>query len=1107
MLPQNALLKRFVATILALSSWVSAYAVPLYHIIPLGIDDSEHTGSNGGKSSGAYELNQAGHVLGYSYRFYGGNVLYHGNKPAESVWLYNGAASINIGLTDAEHTRDDGYKYSYVGPDFAFNVNVTGSGTGKLNEAGQVVGSSYRFNGDATDLGRSVWFYNGANTIKIGLTGPEHTSSNGRKYSYERQLNDAGQIIGSSSRYDGINDLGPSAWLYNGTTTINIGLIGPEYTRNDGFQWSGPQQLNDSGQVLGLSARFVGSPEVGTYIAWLYNGTTTIDIGLAGAEYTRSDGYRHSYAERLNAAGQAIGYSSRYNGGVDLGSTAWLYNGTTTIPIGLTGAEHTHNSGVKSSTPYHLNNAGHVAGVSYRYNGGTTDLGVSAWLYNRATTVPIGLTGPEHTRNDGYKSTYSQHLNQAGIVSGYSLRYNGGSADLGHSAWLYNGATTVPIGLTGAEHTRNDDYKYSYPNYPLNEAGQVSGFSLRYNGGSTELGRSAWLYDGAATVPIGFAGPEHTRNDGYKYSQAERLNEAGQVTGSSSRYIGSSVQKGQDAWFYDSTLQQTFTLQLSQRSSGGYAFSRADYLGEDGLVLGTYTLFDALHQSTFGNGRAFYFTVADGLHDLGALVDGGLSTNGWASLASALRANGLGQILGHGRLTSPSASMAYLLTPVPEPSTIVLAAAGLGLLFARRRRRAPLRSVALVLGALVVVHPAPAVTIDTVPIGNPGNASDTRYIDEYHASGVGAVAYEFRMGATEITNAQYVAFLNAVAASDPYDLYDWLSANSNGNGIVRSGAPGSYSYAVKPPNTGHGPGPVVYDYPYDNKPVVFVSIGDVMRFANWLHNGQPTGPPSATTTEDGAYTLNGAYGDFAIASVSRNPGARWWLPDENEWYKAAYFDPDAGVYYDFPAGTNTVPNNNQPSADTGNSANFYDPARGTTFYDICCQKTDAGAYTLSASPYGTFDQGGNVWEWNERLFIDPVFPENTVRGMRGGDSGESAGWMHAANWSTGPYEESYLGFRLATIPELSGDFNHDNTVDAADYVDWRKNPGGIYTPDDYTTWRANFGQTFSVGTGASSAFSPPPSALDNSVPEPSALALAAMCIIGLATFARGNCRV
>ena len=46
-------------------------------------------------------------------------------------------------------------------------------------------------------------------------------------------------------------------------------------------------------------------------------------------------------------------------------------------------------------------------------------------------------------------------------------------------------------------------------------------------------------------------------------------------------------------------------------------------------------------------------------------------------------------------------------------------------------------------------------------------------------------------------------------------------------------------------------------------------------------------------------------------------------------------------------------------------------------------------------------------------------------------------------------------------PAVTGDFNGDGKVDAADYVVWRKNPGGIYTQNDRTTWRANFGQTAS----------------------------------------------
>jgi hypothetical protein len=145
--------------------------------------------------------------------------------------------------------------------------------------------------------------------------------------------------------------------------------------------------------------------------------------------------------------------------------------------------------------------------------------------------------------------------------------------------------------------------------------------------------------------------------------------------------------------------------------------------------------------------------------------------------------------------------------------------------------------------------------------------------------------------------------------------------------------------------------------------------------------------------------------------------------------------------------------------------------------------TGASAYTLSASAYGTFDQGGNVWEWTET-------PYGNDRGLRGGDFERDSTFMLASVWTSGDPNNKItffggVGFRVATIPDLPGDFNHDNTVDAADYVEWRKNPGGIYTPADYNTWRTHFGQTFSF-TGAGSSAS---ASANATVPEPATLAM------------------
>jgi formylglycine-generating enzyme required for sulfatase activity len=173
-----------------------------------------------------------------------------------------------------------------------------------------------------------------------------------------------------------------------------------------------------------------------------------------------------------------------------------------------------------------------------------------------------------------------------------------------------------------------------------------------------------------------------------------------------------------------------------------------------------------------------------------------------------------------------------------------------------------------------------------------------------------------------------------------------------------------------------------------------------------MHNNQPSGLQDASTTEDGAYTFGGA-----TSVGARNSVAVWFLTSEDEWYKAAYYD--GSTYYDYPTGTDTTPDNNLPTSDSGNSANFYDGAytTGSVFYPM----TDAGAYTLSGSPYGTYDQGGNVWEWNEALFgvSDRIF--------RGGSWQQGSSDLQSSDSLFGDPTDEFdvMGFRVATVPEPS----------------------------------------------------------------------------------------
>jgi formylglycine-generating enzyme required for sulfatase activity len=87
-----------------------------------------------------------------------------------------------------------------------------------------------------------------------------------------------------------------------------------------------------------------------------------------------------------------------------------------------------------------------------------------------------------------------------------------------------------------------------------------------------------------------------------------------------------------------------------------------------------------------------------------------------------------------------------------------------------------------------------------------------------------------------------------------------------------------------------------------DKPVNFVSWFDAARFANWMQNGQGSGD-----TETGAYTL--VEGQTTGAAPARNAGAEYYVPTENQWYKAAFYKgggTNAG-YWNFATGRDSAP--------------------------------------------------------------------------------------------------------------------------------------------------------------------------------------------------------
>jgi formylglycine-generating enzyme len=213
--------------------------------------------------------------------------------------------------------------------------------------------------------------------------------------------------------------------------------------------------------------------------------------------------------------------------------------------------------------------------------------------------------------------------------------------------------------------------------------------------------------------------------------------------------------------------------------------------------------------------------------------------------------------------------------------------------------------------------------------------------------------------------------------------------------------------------------------------VVFVTWYNTIRFANWLTNGQ-----DGSDTESGSYAISGSGPNWTVSVPSAaqraawaagGSGTRWLLPSEDEWCKAAYYKGGGtnSGYWAYPTRSNTAPAWELSSA-TGpnpgsNSGNFYDNYYGysrtgsVSWTASQNYLTDVGAYPNSLSAYGTLDQGGNVYQWNEALFY------GSLRGMRGGSWDRSSSYMGTwdRNYDSPEDKHGHIGFRVSMVPEPS----------------------------------------------------------------------------------------
>jgi formylglycine-generating enzyme len=264
--------------------------------------------------------------------------------------------------------------------------------------------------------------------------------------------------------------------------------------------------------------------------------------------------------------------------------------------------------------------------------------------------------------------------------------------------------------------------------------------------------------------------------------------------------------------------------------------------------------------------------------------------------------------------------------------------------------------------------------IDFVTIGSPGNPEDF----SGQPSPAGSVGYSYRIGKFEIS-LQMIQKANAATAgtSNPLEIT---------------------STASEP-----------------NEPATSISWIEAARFVNWLNESSGYSPAYkfGTNPQVGGFELwEPTDPGFDPSNKYRNQLAYYVLPSTDEWYKAAYYDPQAGVYYTYPTGSNAPPI--PVSSGTDPNTAVYMQNRLLPYADI----TQAGGL----SPFGTMAQGGNVEEWQETQLggiNDNNLDDHLLRG--GSKSGVLPFLASYQAFSHRPTAEVInLGFRVASVPEPSG---------------------------------------------------------------------------------------
>lgn len=253
-------------------------------------------------------------------------------------------------------------------------------------------------------------------------------------------------------------------------------------------------------------------------------------------------------------------------------------------------------------------------------------------------------------------------------------------------------------------------------------------------------------------------------------------------------------------------------------------------------------------------------------------------------------------------------------------------------------------------------------TLDFTSIGNANNSADT--------NGYGSVGYAYRIGTYEISQNQI----------------DKATASGLNNVVA-----GSFS---------------------GDRPAGFMSWYESAAFVNWLNTQKGFAPAynltwSGSTWSMALWTVSNA--GYDANNEYRSSLAKYFLPSENEFYKAAFGKSDGSGYYLYPTASNIA-----PTAVTSGTTS------GTAVYKQAWGQGPASIYQAGGrSSYGTMGQGGNMQEWQESSSDGTNNNVGDQRMVRGGywydGSSDALGSSTRPSYGPSTGNVPNLGFRVASV--------------------------------------------------------------------------------------------